>query len=65
LLRASLRTRAALGLAIVYLMIAKPELGDSLLTIGAALIIGVAISVPRARAHVGAREAVTQDSRVE
>jgi len=48
LLRASLRTRVAVGLAIVYLMIGKPDLGESLLLIGAALAVGAATSVPLA-----------------
>ena len=50
LLRASLGTRTVLSLAIIYLMIAKPELGDSLLVIGVALAIGAALSMPRRRA---------------
>jgi hypothetical protein len=46
LLRASLRTRVAVALAIVYLMILKPDLGASLLLIGAALATGAASSLP-------------------
>jgi uncharacterized membrane protein len=46
LLRVSLRTRVAVALAIVYLMILKPDLGGSLLLIGAALATGVASSLP-------------------
>jgi hypothetical protein len=49
ILRASLRTRVALGLAIVYLMIGKPGIGNSLLVIGLALIFGVAASFPHRR----------------
>jgi uncharacterized membrane protein len=47
LVRASLRARTAVGLAIVYLMIGKPELGESLLVIGAALVVGALMSVPQ------------------
>ena len=46
LLRASLRTRVAVALTIVYLMILKPDLGESLLLIGAALATGAASSLP-------------------
>ena len=46
LLRASLRTRVAVALAIVYLMILKPDLGESLLLIGVALATGAASSLP-------------------
>ena len=54
LLRASLRARAAVGLAIVYLMIGKPELGESLLVVGAALALGAATSVPQRRVQPSA-----------
>ncbi len=54
LLRASLRARAAVGLAIVYLMIGKPELGESLLVVGAALAAGAATSVPQRRVQPSA-----------
>jgi len=47
LLRASLRTRVAVGLAIIYLMIRKPDVGESLLLIGAALVLGAVTSVPQ------------------
>jgi uncharacterized membrane protein len=46
-LRASLRARTAVGLAIIFLMIGKPDLGESLLLIGAALVLGVAMSLPQ------------------
>jgi hypothetical protein len=49
LLRASLHTRLVIALAIVYLMIAKPEVGASLLLIGGALVVGVATSLPGRR----------------
>jgi hypothetical protein len=45
LLRASIRTRIALGLAIIYLMIAKVGLGGSLLAAGVMLLAGVITSV--------------------
>lgn len=48
---ASLRMRAAVALAIVYLMIAKLDLGESLLLIGLALMLGVLTSVPAWRAQ--------------
>lgn len=41
LLWASIQTRAAIALAIVFLMTVKPGLGASLLTIGVAVIIGL------------------------
>jgi uncharacterized membrane protein len=53
-LRASLRARAAVGLAIVYLMIAKPDLGESLLVVGGALVLGAATSVPQWRVQPSA-----------
>jgi hypothetical protein len=45
LLRASLQVRTAIGLAIVNLMIGKPELDESLLLIALALAAGGAASV--------------------
>jgi hypothetical protein len=54
LLRASLRTRVAVGLAIVYLMIGKPDLGESLLLAGSALALGAVTSVPQWRAQLSA-----------
>jgi uncharacterized membrane protein len=54
LLRASLRTRVAVGLAIVYLMIGKPDLGESLLVVGAALVLGAATGMPQWRAQPSA-----------
>jgi len=56
LLRASIRTRAAVGLAIIYLMIGKPDLGESLLLIGVAFVLGGVTSVPQWRAHLSALE---------
>lgn len=46
LLRASLRARAATGLAVIYLMVSKPDWGESLLLVAVALGLGVAMSVP-------------------
>jgi hypothetical protein len=46
IVRASLRVRAAIGLAIVYLMVGKPDLSDSLLVLAGALAVGLAVSVP-------------------
>jgi hypothetical protein len=54
LLRASLRARVAVGLAIVYLMILKPDLGASLLLAGAALLTGAASSLPPRRVRPSA-----------
>lgn len=44
--RASIHARVVAALAIVYLMIAKPEVTESFLLIGGALVVGVATSVP-------------------
>jgi uncharacterized membrane protein len=52
LLRASLRTRVAVALAIVYLMVGKPDLGESLLIIVAALAVGAVTSVPLGRTEI-------------
>jgi uncharacterized membrane protein len=54
LLRASLRARLAVGLAIVYLMIGKPDLRESLLVVGGALALGAATSVPQRRVQPSA-----------
>jgi len=45
----SIRTRTAIILGIVFLKIAKPDLGGSLVTIGVAIVLGLAssLSVPR------------------
>ena len=45
----SIQTRVALALGIIFLKIAKPELGGSLLTIGVAIILGLASSLPMLR----------------
>ena len=52
LLRASLRTRVAVGLAIIYLMIGKPDLGESLFLIGLALVLGVVTNAPQWRSQL-------------
>jgi hypothetical protein len=54
LLRASLRTRMAVGAAIVYLMVGKPDLGESLLLVAAALVAGAVTSVPLGRDQMSA-----------
>lgn len=46
LLWISLQTRVAIALGIVYLKIAKPDLGGSLLTIGIAIVLGLASALP-------------------
>jgi hypothetical protein len=54
----SIQSRAAIVLGIIFLRIAKPELGGSLLTIGAAIVFGIASALPMARREQ-AREAST------
>jgi hypothetical protein len=49
LLRISIQTRVAIILGIIFLKIAKPDLVGSLLTIGVAIAIGIASSLPAAR----------------
>lgn len=49
LLWASIQTRVAIALGIVFLKIAKPDLGGSLLTIGVAIVLGLASTLPMAR----------------
>lgn len=56
ILSISIKTRAAIILGIVFLKIAKPDLGGSLLAIAVAIILGLAstLSIPRpVRAHEG------------
>ena len=45
----SIQTRVAIALGIVFLKIAKPDLGGSLLTIGVAIVLGIAsaLYIPR------------------
>ena len=47
ILRLALRIRIAFGLAIVFLMIAKPAVGDSLLVLALASILTIATSLTR------------------
>jgi len=49
LLWLSIQTRAALGLAIVFLKFAKPDLGGSLLALGVAIVLGIASALPMRR----------------
>ena len=42
MLRLSLRVRIAFGLAVVYLMIAKPDAGESLLVLALASVLTIA-----------------------
>ncbi len=56
LLWVSLQSRVAIALGIVFLKIAKPDLGGSLLTIGVAIVLGLASALPmprRERVQVG------------
>jgi hypothetical protein len=46
LLWTSIQTRAAIALGIVFLMTVKPDLGGALLTIGVAIVLGLATSLP-------------------
>jgi hypothetical protein len=45
--RASLRVRIAIGLALVYLMIGKPDVGQSLAVIGLSLVVAVVGSLQK------------------
>jgi hypothetical protein len=58
LLWISIQTRTAIALGIIFLKIAKPDLGGSLLTIGVAIVLGLASALyfPR-REQVQARSA--------
>jgi hypothetical protein len=49
----SIQTRVAIALGIVFLKIAKPDLGGSLLTIGVAIVLGIASALPVARPKPG------------
>jgi hypothetical protein len=46
LLWASIQTRVAIALGIVFLMTVKPGLGGALLTIGLAVVLGIASALP-------------------
>ena len=59
LLWISLQTRVAIALGIVFLKIAKPDWGGSLITIGVAIVLGVASALPiprRERAQAGSAD---------
>lgn len=45
----SLQTRVAIALGIIFLKIAKPDFGGSLLTIGVATVLGIVSAVPMFR----------------
>jgi hypothetical protein len=45
----SIQTRVAIVLGIVFLKIAKPDLAGSLLTMGVAIVLGIASALPLAR----------------
>ena len=45
----SMQTRVAMALGIVFLMTVKPGLGGSLLTIGVAIVLGLASALPMPR----------------
>jgi len=45
----SIQTRVAIVLGIIFLKIATPDLGGSLLTIGVAILLGLASALPMAR----------------
>jgi hypothetical protein len=49
ILRISIQTRVAIILGIILLKFTKPSLGASLLTIGAAIILGLASALPMSR----------------
>lgn len=51
LLWISIQTRIAIALGIVFLKVAKPDLTGSLLTIGVAIVLGVASVLPVIRAE--------------
>ncbi len=45
----SIQTRVAIALGIVFLKIVKPDLGGALLTIGVAIVLGIASALPISR----------------
>ena len=49
LLWISIQTRVAIALGIIFLKIAKPDLGGALITIGVAIVLGVASALPMPR----------------
>jgi hypothetical protein len=59
LLWASIQARVAVTLGIILLKIAKPGLGDALLIVGVALVLGIASALPmlrRDQAQAGAAD---------
>jgi hypothetical protein len=54
----SIQTRVAIALGIIFLKIAKPDLVGSLVTIGVAIVLGIASALPMRR-RVRAHEAAT------
>ena len=59
LLWISIETRVAIALGIVFLKTAKPDLGGSLITIGVAIVLGLAAALPvprRERAQAGSTD---------
>ena len=61
-LRASLFMRAAMGLAAVYLMIAKPLLSASLLVTGVAVAVGLVVGVLNTAANRRSSDYVSQNT---
>ena len=49
LLWISIQTRVAIALGIIFLKLARPDFGGSLLTIGVAIVLGLASGLPRSR----------------
>lgn len=45
----SIQTRVAIVLGIIFLKIAKPDLGGSVLTVGVAIVLGIASALPMTR----------------
>jgi len=59
LLWISIQTRVAIALGIVFLKTTKPDLGGSLITIGVAIVLGIATALPmprRERAQAGSAD---------
>jgi len=54
MLWSSIQTRVAIVLGIIFLKIAKPDFGGSLLTVGVAIVLGIASVLPMSRRlHAG------------
>lgn len=54
----SVQIRVSIVLGIIFLKIAKPDLGESLLTIGVAIVLGIASALPMSR-HAGVQQGST------